>query len=126
MVDYEEEIAKVALEEDGLDQSLALNKITMKLLHDRAQENKRLWVALIISLLVNLLIVGAFLWYESQWELTETVETIDVQQETSTDGSNNVFQAGEQATYVQGNFEGGVADGETACDNNKDNQSSGS
>lgn len=50
-------------EEDALDQSIALNKITMKLLHDRAADCKRLWIALVISILVNLALVAAFLWY---------------------------------------------------------------
>lgn len=50
-------------EEDALDQSIALNKITMKLLHDRAADCKRLWTALVISILVNLAIVASFLWY---------------------------------------------------------------
>lgn len=50
-------------EENALDQSIALNKITMKLLHDRAADCKRLLIALVISILVNLAIVAAFLWY---------------------------------------------------------------
>lgn len=50
-------------EEDALDQSIALNKITLKLLHDRAADCKRLWIALVISILVNLAIVASFLWY---------------------------------------------------------------
>ena len=50
-------------EEDALDQSIALNKITLKLLHDRAADYKRLWIALVISILVNLAIVASFLWY---------------------------------------------------------------
>lgn len=50
-------------EEDALDQSIALNKITMKLLHDSAANCKRLWIALVISILVNLAIVASFLWY---------------------------------------------------------------
>ena len=50
-------------EEDALDQSIALNKITLKLLHDRAADCKRLWIALVISILVNLAIVTSFLWY---------------------------------------------------------------
>ena len=50
-------------EEDALDQSIALNKITMNLLHDRAADCKRLWIALVISILVNLAIVASFLWY---------------------------------------------------------------
>lgn len=89
-------------EEDGaLDQSIALNKITMKLLHDRAADCKRLWIALVISILVNLALVGGFLWYESQWEYT-TTETTTVTQDTEEGTGNNVYQAGENATYHQG------------------------
>lgn len=50
-------------EEDALDQSIALNKITMRLLHDRDADCKRLWIALVISILVNLALVASFLWY---------------------------------------------------------------
>ena len=50
-------------EEDALDQSIALNKITMRLLQDRAADCKRLCIALVISILVNLAIVASFLWY---------------------------------------------------------------
>lgn len=89
-------------EEDGaLDQSIALNRITMKLLHDRAADCKRLWIALVISILVNLASVGCFLWYESQWEYT-TTETTTVTQDTGEGTGNNVYQAGENATYHQG------------------------
>lgn len=89
-------------EEDGaLDQSIALNKITMKLLHDRAADCKRLWIALVISILVNLALVGGFLGYESQWEYT-TTETTTVTQDTGEGTGNNVYQAGENATYHQG------------------------
>ena len=68
-------------EEDGaLDQSIALNKITMKLIHDMAADCKRLWIALVISILVNLVLVGGFLGYGSQWEYTPT-ETTTVTQD---------------------------------------------
>ena len=33
-----------------------------------------MFIDLIVSILVNLAIVGGFLWYESQWEYTETKE----------------------------------------------------
>lgn len=102
----EEKDLKKLKEEDGaLDQSIALNKITMKLLHDRAADCKRLWVALVISILVNLALVGGFLWYESQWEYTTTEthsEVTTVTQDTGEGTGNNVYQAGENATYHQG------------------------
>lgn len=102
MVD-EKDLKKLKEEQGALDQSIALNKITMKLLHDRAADCKRLWIALVISILVNLSIVGSFLWYESQWDYTTTTtETTTVTQDTGEGTGNNVYQAGENATYHQG------------------------
>lgn len=101
MVD-EKDLKKLKEEQGALDQSIALNKITMKLLHDRAADCKRLWIALIISILVNLSIVGSFLWYESQWDYTTTTtKTTMVTQDTGEGTGNNVYQSGENATYQQ-------------------------
>lgn len=84
-----------------LDSSLALNEITMKLLSDRAKDCKRLWIALIISLLINVVIVGAFLWYESQWEYATEQICTTVEQDTGEGTGNNVYQAGEYASYSE-------------------------
>ena len=100
MVD-EEDLKKLKEEQGALDQSIALNKITMKLIHDRAADCKRLWIALVISILVNLALVGGFLGYESQREKT-TTETTTVTQDTGEGTGNSVYQAGENATYHQG------------------------
>ena len=95
-----DQISKLKEEEDALDQSIALNKIVMNLLNTKAQENKRLWIALVISILVNLAIVGGFLWYESQWDyFTET--TTDVVQDTRGEGSN-LLQVGDSSRMVFG------------------------
>lgn len=56
-------LGRIKEEENALDQSVALNKIVMQLLKTKAQENKRLWIALVVSILINLCIVGGFLWY---------------------------------------------------------------
>ena len=56
-------LGRIKEEEDTLDQSVALNKIVMQILKTKAQENKRLWIALVISILINLCIVGGLLWY---------------------------------------------------------------
>lgn len=95
-------------EEGSLDESIALNRITMQLLKDRAADCKRLWIALVISILVNLVLVGGFLWYESQWEKAETVTTIT--QDTGEGSGNNVYQSGESATYNEGGDKDGQAD----------------
>lgn len=95
-----DQISKLKEEEDALDQSIALNKIVMNLLKTKAQENKRLWIALVISILVNLAIVGGFLWYESQWDyFTET--TTEVVQDTTGEGSN-LLQVGDGSRMVFG------------------------
>lgn len=95
----EKDLNQLREETGALDQSIALNKITMKLLHDRAADCKRLWIALVISILVNLALVGGFLWYESEWAYT--TETTTITQDTGEGTGNNVYQAGENATYKQ-------------------------
>lgn len=95
----EKDLNQLREETEALDQSIALNKITMKLLHDRAADCKRLWIALVISILVNLALVGGFLWYESEWDYT--TETTTITQDTGEGTGNNVYQAGENATYKQ-------------------------
>lgn len=109
-------LGKIKEEEDALDQSVALNKIVMQLLKTKAQENKRLWVALVISILVNLFIVGAFLWYESQWEYTTTTTT-EVTQE-SEDNENNMLQVGDNSRMFFGLEEDDANDETISEDNN--------
>lgn len=93
----------IRTEEDALDQSIALNKIVLNLLQQQKDSNKRMFIALILSIVVNLFIVGGFLYYESQWEYTTTTTTTatTVNQDTEGEG-NNVYQAGENAVYNQG------------------------
>lgn len=93
-------LSQIKEQEDALDQSIALNKIVMQLLKTKAKESKRLWVALITSILVNLAIVGGFLWYESQWEYTTTTTT-EVTQESDGD-SLNMLQVGDNSRMFFG------------------------
>lgn len=83
----------VPVEQETLGSSIALNHISLQLLKDRAKDCKRLWIALIVSILVNLVtvltIVGCFLWYESQWEYS--TETVTVEQDTGEGTGNNVY-----------------------------------
>lgn len=82
-------IEEMENEGEALNQSLALNKAIINLLKQQRETNKRMFITLIVSILVNLAIVGGFLWYESQWEYTETKE---IAQEVSGNDSdiNNV------------------------------------
>jgi len=93
-------LSQIKEQEDALDQSIALNKIVMQLLKTKAKESKRLWIALITSILVNLAIVGGFLWYESQWEYTTTTTT-EVTQESEDDGLN-LLQVGDNSRMFFG------------------------
>ena len=60
---------------DELNQSFAIIEICKDLLEHKKRDTKILFVSLIISLCMNLAIVGAFLWYESGWEYSDTVTT---------------------------------------------------
>lgn len=113
-------LGQIREEEDALDQSVALNKIVMQLLKTRAQECKRLWIALIISILMNLLIVGGFLWYESQWEYTTTTTT-EVEQDSGEDGLN-MLQVGDNSRMVLGLGEDTV-NGQTVGEDNNHSDS---
>jgi len=98
-------VGEIKNEENALDQSVALNRIVMQLLKTRAQECKRLWIALVISILVNLAIVGGFLWYESHWEYTTT--TTEVEQDSGEDGLN-MLQVGDNSRMFLGYEEDAV------------------
>lgn len=113
-------LGQIKEEENALDQSVALNKIVMQLLKTRAQECKRLWIALIVSILINLLIVGGFLWYESQWEYTTTTTT-EVEQDSEEDGLN-MLQVGDNSRMVLGLGEDTV-NGQTVGEDNNHSDS---
>lgn len=89
-------------EHEALDQSIALNRIVMSMLQQQKESNKRMFIALIVSLLLNACIVGGFLYYESQWQYdTTTTITQDVDGESSI---NNVQgnQYNDQAIHNEG------------------------
>lgn len=103
-----EELDALCKEEDALDQSVALNRIVMTMLESKRREDFWLKIILIISLLVNIAIAGIFTWYESGWTTTTTTVT----QDTGEGSGNNVYQAGENANYIQGNSEEVTPNGE--------------
>lgn len=112
------ELDALRKEEDALDQSVALNRIVMTMLESKRREDFWLRIILIISLLVNIVIAGIFVVYESQWQYTETTATT-VTQDTGEGSGNNVYQAGENANYIQGNSEEVTSNGETNSDNHQ-------
>lgn len=102
-------------EKDALDQSVALNRIVMTMLESKRREDFWLRIILIISLLANIAIAGIFTWYESGWTTTTTTTTVT--QDTGEGSGNNVYQAGENANYIQGNSEEVTPNGEANSDN---------
>lgn len=106
------------VEKDALDQSLALNRIVMTMLESKKREDFWLRIILIISILANIAIAGIFTLYESQWQYTDTVSTT-VTQDTGEGSGNNVYQAGENAVYTQGNSQEVTPNGETNSNNHE-------
>ena len=88
-------------EGDALDQSIALNRIVMTVLQQQKDINKRLFIALVISLVMNVAIVAGFLWYESQWEYSTTTITQEVDGESDINNVNG-DQYNDNATHNEG------------------------
>lgn len=74
---------------DALDQYSALTHIVLDMLESKKRECKMLFVALLCSLFVNVIIVVGFLYYESQWEYSDTVTTTTEQEVSGTDSEIN-------------------------------------
>lgn len=89
---------------DELSQSFAVIEICKDLLEHKKRDTKILFVSLIISLCMNLAIVGAFLWYESKWEYSDTVTTTT---EQVVDGDSGSIVNGDQYNDDSQNKPGG-------------------
>lgn len=116
--DYQEDLDHMS-GEAALDQSIALNRIVMTLLEQSKKQTRLTAILLLISVMVNLLIVGAFLWYESGFDTAVTTTTTTITQDAGEGDGNNVYQAGNSARYIQGNMIEEATDGTT--DNNNYN-----
>lgn len=80
------------IQDDALEQSLALVDVVKDLLQTTKQHLNRVYVVLIISILANLIIVGSFLWYESQFTYekeTTVTQTVDGENSTITNTQYN-------------------------------------
>lgn len=124
----DEELEQILKESDALNQSTALNKIVLKLLKDTKAENFRLWLALLLLMIITTFIAifmhlsnieqqnnfvetqNKYLEYLNsfEYEIVEEIyeegiiddkESSEVIQENS--NGNNVYQAGDNATYNQ-------------------------
>nr|DAP13418.1 MAG TPA: hypothetical protein [Caudoviricetes sp.] len=80
------------VKEDALEQSIALTEVVKDLLKSTKQHLNRVYIVLIISILSNLIIVGAFLWYESQFTYekeTTVTQTVDGENSTISNAQYN-------------------------------------
>lgn len=111
-------------EEKLTEQSLAILQIAKDIVRNSRRRDLLLVILLIISILANVFISLIFIGYESQFT-TETVETITttVEQDTGDGGGNNIYQAGENASYIQGDYVEGILDGQATSDNNQNQDS---
>lgn len=96
---------KETLDNLDLEQSRALNKIILTMLESKKKNDLFLKVILVISILANIAITGIFVAYESQFTTTEAITTTTVEQDTGEGSGNNVYQAGSDANYIQGDVE---------------------
>lgn len=115
-IDPQDGLNEITKEEDALDQSIALNRIVMNMLAAKKREDFWLRIILLVSILVNVVIAGIFVAYESQWTTTTTTTTVT--QDTGEGTGNNIFQTGENAEYNQGEDKEVIPGGETNGYNN--------
>lgn len=91
---------------DELQQAIAVIELCKDLLEHKKRDNRLLFIALIVSLCVNLAIVGAFLWHDSLWEYSDTVTTT-TNTEQSVDGEGGNIVNGDQYNDKSQNKSGG-------------------
>lgn len=84
----------------------AMMELMKDMLSYKKKESKFLFIALICVIIMNLLEVGAFLWFESQWEYTDTITTTTTEQEVTGDDGNIVN--GDQYNDKSKNQSGGT------------------
>lgn len=87
-----------------VEQYSALVQICKDMLEHKKRDTRLLFIALIASLLMNVLITAGFLWYESQWEFSDTVTTTT---EQSVDGDGSDIVNGDQYNDKSQNKSGG-------------------
>lgn len=88
------------MNDDSLEQSLALNKIVLQLLEDRKHETKRLWVALMVSILLNVVIILGVFWFIDNYEIVVSDTSVT---QSADSGTNNFFHGDTEYHEGSGN-----------------------
>lgn len=111
---YETLMQELSNENDAIRQSVIIGRIiqdtadkTQQAADKAAERSHRIikWLAwlLALSIAVNIIIVGAFLWYESQWEYettTTTTQTVDGDSAEINNVEGNQYK--DSATHYEG------------------------
>lgn len=111
---YETLMQELSNENDAIRQSVIIGRIiqdtadkTQQAADKAAERSHRIikWLAwlLALSIAVNIVIVGAFLWYESQWEYettTTTTQTVDGDSAEINNVEGNQYK--DSATHYEG------------------------
>lgn len=107
-------------EKKTLEHAVEVSRLMADVLEHHERENKRLWRALIVSLVCNVIIAACMLWTVQNFQTVannamehaletvaeigvttdeSTTTTTEVTQDTGEGNGNNVYQAGENSTY---------------------------
>ena len=89
-----------------MDEYKAFAELMKDMLEYKKKETKLLFILLVISFIVNIAQVGAFLWFESQWEFSDTITTTTTT-EQSVDGDDGSIVNGDQYNDESQNKSGG-------------------
>lgn len=89
-----------------MDEQNAIIQLFHDMLEYKKKEAKFLFIVLVISLCMNVLEVGAFLWFEFHWDYSDTTETVTTT-EQSVNGDDGNIVNGDQYNDKSQNKSGG-------------------
>lgn len=108
-------------EKNLMQESVRVARLMNDILSQHERENKRLWMAVVTLALCVVVMAGCMVWavlnvqnvaneamlnaLNTVAEIGVTTETTEVTQDTGEGFGNNVYQAGEYATYDEGGAE---------------------
>lgn len=89
-----------------MDEQKAIIQLFHDMLEYKKKEAKFLFIVLVISLCMNAIEVGVFLWFESHWDYSDTTETVTTT-EQSVNGDDGNIVNGDQYNDKSQNKSGG-------------------
>ena len=90
-----------------MDEQQAIIQLFHDMLEYKKKEAKFLFIVLVISLCMNVLEVGAFLWFESHWDYSDTTETVTTTEQSVTGDDGSIINGDQYNDQAQNNRTGG-------------------